>query len=417
MNSGPRPSWQESDEPPEREATGQDQQQSPAAPVTGGFGAPRTLSVLGGPWHDSAHALDHRTLRSLLGAWALDACSPTETAAVDAHLRQCRGCADEAQRLRDAVHWLSPPDPLDLDPLLRARVLETCLGRRPARVPVPLWAGAYTAETARLDALLGSLVRDEWDTAVDLVWHAGSRQLPVRGVLAHLGCIDGLVASVLGLADPLGEGAPLDGEERTDLATERCGMHPPEFVRTKWRTQTQAIVRTAAFAGEGVASLAVEHGGQGPMTMRDALLDRAFECWIHADDIARAVEYPYDPPAPDHLGQMIDLAARRLPHAIAGRRRRGLVSFAGRLVEAGTPGRCLWLQVEGPGGGDWYIPVDSPSSPASSRDSIAHVALDGVEFCQLVAGHRDPDQVAAGVEGDKDVARDVLYAAASLSHM
>ena len=46
---------------------------------------------------------DHRRLKSLLGAWALAACAPEETAAVEAHLTDCATCADEALRLRDAV--------------------------------------------------------------------------------------------------------------------------------------------------------------------------------------------------------------------------------------------------------------------------------------------------------------------------
>ncbi|MGW4006681.1 zf-HC2 domain-containing protein, partial [Streptomyces nigra] len=53
-------------------------------------------------------ALEHRVLKSLLGAWALAACSPEETAAVEEHLGDCGGCADEALRLREAVGLLHP---------------------------------------------------------------------------------------------------------------------------------------------------------------------------------------------------------------------------------------------------------------------------------------------------------------------
>jgi hypothetical protein len=98
--------------------------------------------------------LAHDVLKSLLGAWALAACSAAETAAVELHLGSCGGCADEARRLREAVGLLHQPESLDLDPALRTRVLESCLGRRPPRIPVPEWATPYDAETARLDALL-----------------------------------------------------------------------------------------------------------------------------------------------------------------------------------------------------------------------------------------------------------------------
>ncbi|CAM5622875.1 hypothetical protein SVIOM74S_04797 [Streptomyces violarus] len=33
--------------------------------------------------------------------------------------------------------------------------------------------------------------------------------------------------------------------------------------------------------------------GDFELPLRDAMLDRAFECWVHAEDIAEAVDYPY----------------------------------------------------------------------------------------------------------------------------
>ncbi|MGW3633635.1 zf-HC2 domain-containing protein, partial [Streptomyces sp. NPDC005122] len=114
--------------------------------------------------------LEHRVLKSLLGAWALAACSGEETAAVEEHLGECGACADEALRLRGAVGLLHPPESLDLDPALRTRVLESCLDRRPPRIPVPEWAAPYDAETARLDALLQDIADAEWHAPVRLRW-------------------------------------------------------------------------------------------------------------------------------------------------------------------------------------------------------------------------------------------------------
>ncbi|MGV4890863.1 zf-HC2 domain-containing protein [Streptomyces viridosporus] len=374
----------------------------------------------GGP--DGPLVLEHRVLKSLLGAWALAACSPAEAEAVEEHLGGCGPCADEALRLREAVGLLQRPESLDLDPGLRTRVLESCLERRPPRIPVPEWAAAYDAETARLDALLQDFGDAEWHAPVRLRWYeadeASTRRTTVAGVIAHLLTVDGLVAVALGLEDPLGD---VRAERPTPAArTEaywRAAHFPPtRSVRTPWREQSHHLVRTASFTG-GAGRMTVSYG-DFELPLHDAMLDRAFECWVHAEDIAEAVDYPYDPPSGRHLHGMVDLAARMLPVVLEARRRSGLASpVERRLVAAGEPGRSLRLEIEGSGGGEWLIPLDSPAAKGSVEHEVAHVALDGAEFCRLAAGHVPPQEAAVGQEGDREAIRDVLLAAASLSRM
>ncbi|MFJ3337084.1 zf-HC2 domain-containing protein [Streptomyces sp. NPDC086766] len=368
--------------------------------------------------------LEHHVLKSLLGAWALAACSPQETAAVEEHLGECGGCAEEALRLRDAVALLHPPESLDLDPGLRTRVLRGCLDRRPPRIPVPEWAAPYDAETARLDALLQDIGDSEWHAPVRLRWfereETADRRTTVAGVIAHLLCVDGLVATALGLDDPLGDlatAAP-GPRQRTETYWRTAHLPPTRDVRAPWREQSHALVRTVSFTGGPAGKLAVGYG-DFELPLRDAMLDRAFECWVHAEDIADAVDYPYAPPAPRHLHRMIDLAARMLPVALAARRQAGLAAPAPtrHLVPAGEPGRSLRLEIEGLGGGEWLIPLDAPGAAGSADHEVAHVALDGVEFCRLAAGHVAPREAAAGQVGDREAIRDVLYAAASLSRL
>ncbi|MGW0699579.1 zf-HC2 domain-containing protein [Streptomyces sp. NPDC002867] len=362
----------------------------------------------------------HGVLKSLLGAWALSACSAEETAAVEEHLGECAPCADEALRLRDAVGLLHTDRDLDLDPLLRFQVLENCLGRRPARIPVPDWADPYDAETARLDALLRDIGESEWHAPVRLKWFEGGRQVnrrtTVAGVIGHLMSVDGLVSGALGLDDPLGRAAPVRPAERTEAFWGSAELPPTRTIRVPWRDQSHALIRTVSFASRDVTELSVSYGAFA-LPLRDSLLDRAFECWIHAEDIADAVDYPYAPPSGAHLNRMIDLAARLLPAALAERRRAGLAGPVRDLVAAGAPGRSLHLEVEGSGGGNWYIALDSPAAVGSPDRSVAQVALDGVEFCRLVAGHVSPDEAAAGQDGDREAIRDVLFAAASLSRL
>ncbi|MBT3154756.1 zf-HC2 domain-containing protein [Streptomyces sp. CHD11] len=365
----------------------------------------------------------HHVLKSLLGAWALAACGPAEAEAVEEHLGACGSCADEALRLREAVGLLHRPESLDLDPGLRTRVLDSCLERRPPRTPVPEWAAAYDAETARLDALLQDFGDSEWHAPVRLRWYeadeASSRRTTVAGVIAHLLTVDGLVAVALGLDDPLGD-APASRPTPSDRteAYWRAARHPPtRSVRAPWREQSHALVRTVSFTGGRAGRLAVPYG-DFELPLHDAMLDRAFECWVHGEDIAEAVDYPYDPPSGRHLHRIVDLAARMLPSVLEHRRLHGLASpVERRLVAAGEPGRSLRLEIEGSGGGEWLIPLDSPAAKGSAEHEVAHVALDGAEFCRLAAGHLPPREAAAGQEGDRTAISDVLSAAASMSRM
>ncbi|MFF1417926.1 maleylpyruvate isomerase N-terminal domain-containing protein [Streptomyces sp. NPDC058280] len=371
----------------------------------------------------AAGALTHTVLKSLLGAWALAACSAEETALVEEHLTECAPCAGEALRLRDAVGLLHADRSLDLDPKLRSRVLENCLARRPARIPVPGWAAPYDAEAARLDALLRDIGDAEWHAPVRLKWfedeRTASRKTTVAGVIGHLMSVDGLVATALGLDDPLGSAAtaaPLSLTDRTESLWGAAASPPTRAVHEPWREQSHTLIRTVSYAGRNTAGLSVSYGDFA-LPLRDALLDRAFECWVHGADIAEAVAYPYDPPSGAHLHRMIDLAARLLPAVLAARRQGGLASPPQDLVAVGSPGRSLHLEVEGAGGGDWYIALDSPAAVGSPERSVAQVALDGVEFCQLVAGHVSPEEAAAGQEGDREAIRDVLFAAAAMSRL
>ncbi|WP_107304483.1 zf-HC2 domain-containing protein [Streptomyces sp. FXJ1.172] len=372
--------------------------------------------------------LPHDVLKSLLGAWALAACSAAETAAVEDHLGSCGSCADEARRLREAIGLLHQPETLDLDPGLRTRVLESCLERRPPRIPLPPWAAPYDAEAARLDALLQDFGDAEWHAPVRLHWFEDdeptSRRTTVAGVIAHLLSVDGMIAVALGLEDPLAGIAGADDPDaagpagRTEAFWRTSRFPPTRSVRGPWREQSHGLVRTVSFTGSHAGGLPVSYGDFA-LPLHDAMLDRAFECWVHAEDIADAVDYPYEPPAPRHLNKMIDLAARMLPAALAERRRAGR-SAPGptpHLVAAGAPGRSLRLEIEGTAGGEWLIPLDSPAAVGSAEFEVAHVALDGVEFCRLAAGHIPPQEAAAGQVGDRQAIKDVLFAVAGLSRM
>jgi uncharacterized protein (TIGR03083 family) len=339
----------------------------------------------------------HEELRSLLGAWALDACTAVEAARLEAHLVSCPACREEARQLRDAAGWLSADEPLDPEPSLRRQVLDGCLDRREPTFRVPAYAEPLVAETARLDALLRDLGELDWMETATLRWHGGTQERRPADVLCHLAAVDGVLARTLGLPDPT-DGADLsERDARLCAAQAECA---PTAVRAFWRAQTRAIVETAALAGPDLAERFVDYGAF-QLPLADSFLDRAFECWIHAEDIAEAVGYPYNPPRGAHIRSLIGLAARILPH-----------------VFPGEPGkdRVVQLIVEGRGEGEWLIPLDTPGAPPpAGTEPAATVAIDGVEFCHLCAGRRDPHRIPAGITGDKDLARALLATAPLLS--
>ncbi len=383
---------------------------------------------------------DHDTLRGLLGAWALNACPVVETAWIEMHLAECPSCADEGARLRDAAGWLSADEPLDPAPDLRTQVLARALAVRPAEITVPDYSSAYVAETARLDALLRDLGESDWIERAELPWHGGVDRLRPAEVLSHLTAVDGVVSRALGLSDPVpaahgpreDPAAPvaIDLVERTSRLIEAQRRRGPDAVRSFWREQTRALVETAALAeaehGASAGDVMVDYGAFR-IPLRDAFVDRAFECWIHADDVAEAVGWPYGPPRGVHIRMMVDLATRLLPHALDGLRAAGLASltsyrkYSGSDPSYGDPRgvSAVRLIIEGRGESEWLVPLE-PLPPGSGPlpadiEPVATLAIDGVEFCFLCAAHRDPDRTPCGITGDRAAARDVLHAARLLS--
>ena len=346
------------------------------------------------------------------------------------------GVAEDVPRLRGAAGRLSVDEPLDPDPVLRGTVLARAVSGREPRFPVPGYAEVYIAETARLDALLRDLGEPDWRESAELRWHGGAELRHPAEVLCHLTAVDGLLAKALGLPDPCadpgtgtgsspdpdpGTRARIDLDRRTALLRERSRRRSPESVRAQWRAQTRAVVATAALDGadgQAAGDAPVDYGGFR-LPVRSAFLDRAFECWIHADDIAEAVGYPYEPPRSSHLRQLIGLAAQLLPTALTALRASGNASLtAWQHPDFGDPRgpRAVRLIIEGRGSSEWLVPLEADTpAPPPDTEPVAVLAIDGVEFCHLAAAHRDADRLPCGITGDRAAARDLLHAARLLS--
>jgi uncharacterized protein (TIGR03083 family) len=307
----------------------------------------------------------HDEVLDLIGAWALDACDPDEAAEVDAHLRGCVTCAAEARRLRSAAGWLAADRVLPAPPALRHRVLATAHAARPAALMRTL-LGAYAGQAALLDRLLGAVRADDWA-------RPDPRHETVGGVVAHLAGNDAMLAADLGLTV-----VPLPGG-------------PAEEVHAAWREQSRVIVEGLARRDDGLdRPVRLAHTGPPPVRpLRDALVQRAFETWIHLDDIGAAVGRGTTSPPPEQVRRIVDLAAALLPGALGD-------------AEVGT----VRLVLEGTGGGEWTLPC----GPGDDTTIYA----DAVEFTRLVANRRGPDSLSHSATGSPAVSTRVLHVAATL---
>ncbi|BCJ45998.1 hypothetical protein GCM10010168_49460 [Actinoplanes ianthinogenes] len=322
----------------------------------------------------------HEAVAELLGAWALDACPPDEELLVEAHLDSCPACAAEARELREAaasiggVFLRAPAGSAD-------RLLAAARERRPPATATLGYARAYAAQVAALDLLVHDLAPHEWRRT------AAYGELTVHDLLAHLAAVDGLVADALGLPvrPPVRPGE--DVAARTDAVLRRERDRPAEETRRSWRAQADAVCR-ALLTGPEPLTVSLSQ----PFSLVDAMTARAYETWIHGEDIAVATGRAVVAPLPEHLHPMADLAARMLPRVLTPRP------------------AAVRLHLTGPGGGTWTIPfAPEPVRPA------AELAADVVEFCRLAGARRDPSQITVEINGDAALAREFLAAVPTLA--
>ncbi|MER6287385.1 maleylpyruvate isomerase family mycothiol-dependent enzyme [Streptomyces sviceus] len=328
---------------------------------------------------------DHDDVRDLLAAWAFGALEPAQERLVPPHLAECEACAAEAERLRATVRLLDGP-PLDEPPSALDTLLAGALRARPAAPRVARHAAPYAAAVAGLRALLPEMA-GRWSTPVVHDWD-------VHATVAHLLAADEHLALRLGI-DARVPGARIDEdadwtdawERRTaEVIAHEHGRTPGETV-ADWSAQAAALLGTPhAHDPELAAGTTLLMGLRLPVT--EHFLARAFEAWIHTDDIGRALGLAVPPPPEEHLGQLVRLAVRVL----------------GTVLGAEAPPVLFALR----GGEEWVL--GSRSEPVA-----AELTLDAVDFCLLVGGRYAPDTVPRETTGDAAAVRNVLERAASLS--
>ncbi|WP_216588890.1 maleylpyruvate isomerase family mycothiol-dependent enzyme [Streptomyces brasiliscabiei] len=336
---------------------------------------------------------DHDGVRELLAAWAVGALPAADQRTVPAHLAACEPCAAEAERLRDTVRLLDGERGPGAAPNGSARggadgVLALALrSRRPRAAEIAHHAAPYAAAVAGLQALVPEL-EGRWGTPVVHDWDA-------HATLAHLVAADEHLAVRLGVdarlpASHIPEGTPAEdawARRTADVIAHEHGRTPGETLAT-WAAQAAALLATAEAADPELAARAVTVMGLR-LPVADHFVVRAFEAWIHTDDIGRALGLAVPPPPDEHLWSLVRLAVRIL----------------GLALHDAPPVR---FEVTGPTGTGWILGSDT--GPVH-----AELTLDPVDFCLLVGGRHSPDEVPKRITGDADAARTVLRRAASLA--
>jgi uncharacterized protein (TIGR03083 family) len=286
-----------------------------------------------------------------------------------------------------------PPD-------LRARVLDASRRARAAGEPVPEVPAISPAEafSRAADALyrtLSGLESAAWS-------RPASRDLDVQGLAGHLTGVEDDVRRCLA-GDPA---VSLAGHvESTQAAAARQAGRDPAQTLAEWRDAVSRTLALVAARGlDGLDTCVALHGMQLPL--RALLVVRAFELWVHENDIRPAAGLPLAVPGPSVLSLMTRLAATLLP---------------GAAVRAGVPGPGrLHLVLTGPGGGTWDLewdPERDPETASAARPGPAGVSIvaDAVGFCRLVSDRMTPAELAPYITGDRDQAAGVLTAAATLA--
>jgi uncharacterized protein (TIGR03083 family) len=224
----------------------------------------------------------------------------------------------------------------------------------------------------------------------------------VQGLVGHLTGVEHDTHRALA-GDP--DVADAEHVESTQGSAVRQAGRSPAQTRHEWRRaadHTLELVRAADGdpAAGGCTDRIAVHGIRLPLG--DLLVVRAFELWVHDNDIRRAVGQPPSVPDPPVLRLMSDLAARMLPYAAA---RMGL-----DLVD-------VHLVLTGPGGGTWDVAIGQGAggqAGEAGQEGVAIVA-DAVGFCLLAGNRVTPAELGPHITGDENRAVGVLTAAATLA--
>jgi uncharacterized protein (TIGR03083 family) len=323
-------------------------------------------------------------VEALLGAYALDACDLDEMLAVESALARRPDLAMEAERLSHVATWIAAIEAVEPPRRLSENVLVAARARRegPADPAVDL----YLSETERFELAVEALPPDAYGTVTP-------NGLSAHDLVVHMASQESLFAQDLGVPT-LPDTDTAGIVERTHELLPRFAGDNLDAPLALWRDSIEA---NRAWAAEHAGETG-QRGGLG-LTRHDALVVRAFEAWIHGDDLRRVAGLDASPPPPRHLAIMSEFASRVLPLALG---------VAGRTRD----GKTARLVLTGDGGGDWLLAMGA-GEPASVPDVT--LTADVVDWCLLVGDRLAPTEIPCLIAGDAALGDDLLAAAPALA--
>jgi uncharacterized protein (TIGR03083 family) len=277
---------------------------------------------------------------------------------------------------------------------LRERVMAASLLARGVGQTVPA-VPAISADEAFARA--ADAFYDMLRTLGEPGWKTGAlRGLDVQGLVGHLTGVEHDTHRALAGDPAVADAAHVESTHGS--AVRQAGRSPAQTL-DEWRRaadHTLELVRVpdGGRAADGCAGRIAVHGIRLPLG--DLLVVRAFELWVHDNDIRRAVGLPPSVPDAPVLRLMSDLAARMLPYAAA---------------RMGLPPADVHLVLTGAGGGTWDVAIGQGTA---GQESVAIVA-DAVGFCRLAANRVTQAELGPHITGDQGRAVGVLAAATTLA--
>ncbi len=219
-----------------------------------------------------------------------------------------------------------------------------------------------------LDDLLDSLEEADWST------QSPCPDWTVAGVVAHLGAIEYMLAG----AEPDGFAESLPFDQVAEFMAEVADAAPADLLTRYRELIAQRRAELESYTDEQLDAPSLTP--VGPATYGRFMAVRAFDFWVHEQDIRAAVGKP---------GHEAGPAAELSIDEIEG----SLGYIVGKKV--GLPdGESITISLTGPVQRDMHVKVDGRATAVPSLDDpTVTLQTDSSTFARLACGRVDPSEV------------------------